>query len=90
MIDFQNITVMTEQQILQECHNNTAVIPLVAMYFLTIVVSLIAGYIIAPKTKGKINAIVGITALFTGIALIFFLLLPNTSQLILNFITRMI
>ncbi len=89
-IDFSNISLMTQAEIVNTCHINTAVPAALITYVTFIIFSLGIGFIFASKSKGKIMTIIGLASLFTGIVLLFILMSPNFTQMVVTFFQRMV
>ena len=84
-LDFSNISLMTNAEVIKTCHNNTAIAPTLLTYVSFLAIGLFVGFVFAGKSKGKVVMIFAVAALFSGAIMTFLLLSPNTTQDVLNF-----
>jgi hypothetical protein len=85
-----NITsTMSNPQMIAECHKVTAVTPLIILFFSFIFFFLLFGLIYVKKDRLKLLKILVWVVLFCGLILTVLLLLPNVTQLVVNFFVKL-
>ncbi len=84
-----DIAQLSNDQILNRCHDLTTKVPLTIMFFVSIVFFLLFGLILVKESRKKLIQIILYTVLFSGIVFLVLYFMPITvTQAIGDFLNR--
>ena len=89
--NFTDISFMTDSQIIQECHNTTAIFPLVSVYIVTILSFLLFGFLFVKhsESRKKLIGIIFYSSFLSGLLVVFLSFSPNITQVIIDFFIKL-
>jgi hypothetical protein len=85
MVDICSIKDLTETQIQTMCSNSTIIVPVLITLVSTLLFFTIFGLSFVKKNRGRLGLILGLTALFSAVVVIWLLLSPHLVYKITQF-----
>lgn len=90
MVELTNISLMTQEQFINQCHSSVAIPALIILFASFIIFFLIFGLALVKNSRGKILLILFLTVLCSGIVLLFLYLNPILTQNFINWLKSLV